>query len=1178
MRSIRKSIAESDDDATRSSLGGGSSAATAQRHIDLSLLRKPILTAITGFVEAFKAYEAGTEEIRKLLSSECDVLYECRVCRNIFRSLTNFISHKRVYCRKLFNAAQHFHFQNDGFLDQDIATILQAEQDSQNKAKKAHADILNKDLSSIIERLRRKQHKAGAELSMTDYYDKVNHKLTQDDLSRRQHLLQLDRVPATEAAVFQTVRIGVVDCMRTQVGELENLNNNNNDTVLGPDGKVLEPRSRPQSTLPVIRGPSEQYFKPIELEREGKAEDGGGGGEASEGHSCLECNLRFDTEKTLKLHTDMKHTPSTYVYTCPSCPKTFMQPGAVIRHLCNDHKKSMRRIKMMRDSILKRRVRADEVVVKGPSREVSRLLQAASSMSATNSSSQDGATGSSSYGMPDDHDEAAATRAWMENLEHFDQGPMCSYCGKTFERKAVLSTHMQTCVHKLRQTENGSVPPPPASSSSSSSGSSSRRSRTKDESSLPAVVTKIKLEPVEPTASDDSNSYDVPLSTLQARISQETKVVESVVTIKPEELALHEDVETSNRRKRKKPMIMLRNATDDISWETEEIVAEETSAVEVSVKPSVPIKRDVLEGSEVAKKAPRNRKKKTDESEVNEAHEKALIKRLEQGEEIECRCLKKYNDPEKYKRHLKVYHSRQRRFWCAICEFKGYRKVDTINHLMQEHKYEGDVEDLSSLINFQPVEKPKKAVAPSPANNEPINSIIEAVSRICDTSTTDISFMEVSTEQITMDSTTSSSVNVTLNTTTTTEVPTPEPSSPKKRPKRPTRALRESICITAEEDSSKKPTKPPVVPLEDSGSPTSRRPIRNRVKPVNKDFVYDLTHLLYKEEDFDKFPLVDLMQDKATHPSKPLQQPDSSRVPPVATISPSKRESLRSHVPKPIPSHLYRGAALKMATRQVELGRAAFHRPPELPQERSFIPSQMSPPRRITSIHDWPVVKKDRKIGSITKVPESDIQIKRRYAKRVSSIVDTLQPELNRERRKIIPRRNSVIPMRPRQSVSIEILNKLSASRTAAGLEVVQHTDIPPVVKCPNEAELRRVIEANLKDHRATMSLANPNGTTVEDLNGSSSTTASEEEVISPRKRITLMQRLQENRTKRMQEQNGITPTKEKPSTPTSSPSSPQPGTSSNAAMPGRAPSIRSLNVADMLHAKLKRFSSHSSH
>lgn len=1160
MRSIRKSIAESDDDATRSSSGGGSSA-TAQRHIDLSLLRKPILTTVTGFVEAFKAYEAGTEEIRKLLTSECDVLYECRVCRNIFRSLTNFISHKRVYCRKLFNAAQHFHFQNDGFLDQDIATILQAEQASQNKAKKAHADILNKDLSSIIERLRRKQHKLSTELSMTDYYDKVNHKLTQDDLSRQQHLLQLDRVPTTEAAVFQTVRLGVVDCMRTQVGELENLNNNNNNTVLGPDGKVLEPRSRPQSTLPVIRGPSEQYFKPIELEKDGKVPEDGSS-EPSGGHSCLECNLRFDTEKTLKLHTDMKHTPSTYVYTCPSCPRTFMQPGAVIRHLCNDHKKSMRRIKMMRDSILKRRVRADEVVVKGQSREVSRLLQAAST---TTSSSQDGGS-SFSAGMLE-HDEAAATRAWMENLEHFDQGPMCSYCGKTFERRAVLSTHMQTCVHKLRQTENGSVPPV----ASSSSSSSSRRSRTKDESLPPStVVTKIKLEPVEPPASDDSNSYDVPLSTLQARISQEAKdadkqqqrVVESVVTIKPEELALHDDLESSNRRKRKKPMIMLRNATDDISWETDELVEE--TVVEVSVQPSVPIKQDVFESSEVealkaAKKAPRNRKKKVDEN--DELHEKESMEKLQLGEEITCRCLKKYNDTEKYKRHLKVFHSRQRRFWCAVCEFKGYRKVDTINHLMQEHNYEGDAEDISSLINFQPVEKAKKPATVPPAppiNSEPINSIVEAVSRICDTSTTDISFVEVTADHVTLDSSATSSVNVTLSSTT--SVPTPEPGSLKKR-RRPTRALRESICIIPVEDSAKKQKPPNNDPPEDS--PTSKRPIRNRVKPVDKDFVYDLTHLLHKEEDLDDFPLPELVLDKPSPPAKPKSE--SSRVLPVNTISPSKRESLRSHVPKPIPSHLYRGAALKMATRQVELGLATLHRPPELPHERTFIPSQMSPPRRATMIHDWPVVKRDRKAGAIAK-QQSEIQIKRRYMKRVASIANTHLEELVREKRKTIPRRNSVIPMRQKLSASIEILNKLNATRTAAGLDVVQMADIPLMVKCPTEAEFRRMIDANLKDFRETMSQANPNGTTVEEL--SMEAASQEGEAVSPKKRITLMQRLQENRTKRMQEQNGIVSTKEKLPTPTSSP---QPESSSVVA----SSTPKSLNVADMLHAKLKRFSSY---
>lgn len=1137
MRSIRKSIAaESDDDATRSSSGGGSSA-TAQRHIDLSLLRKPILTAVTGFVEAFKAYEAGTEEIRKLLTNECDVLYECRVCRNIFRSLTNFISHKRVYCRKLFNAAQHFHFQNDGFLDQDIATILQVEQDSQNKSKKAHADILNKDLSSIIERLRRKQHKLSAELSTTDYYDKINHKLTQDDLSRQQHVLQLDRVPTNEAAVFQTVRLGVVDCMRTQVGELKSLNNNNNNTVLGPDGKVLEPQSRPQSTLPIIRGPEEQYFKPIELEKDGK--ESVESSDKQTAYSCQECNLQFDTEKTLRLHIDMKHTPSTYVYTCPSCAKTFLQPAAVIRHLCNDHKKSMRRIKLMRDSILKRRVRADEVVVKGPSREVARLVQAASGMS-TAGSSQDGANSSSDMM---ERDEAAATRAWMENLEHFDQGPMCSYCCKTFERKAVLSTHLQTCIHKLRQTENASVPP------ASSTSSSSRRSRNKEEPST--AVAKIKLEPVEPLPSDDSNSYDVPLSTLQARISQETKDTvtqpkedDRVVTIKPEELALHEDVESCNRRKRKKPTIFLRNATDDICWETEEVLEE--SVIEVSVSPTVPIKQEVPESSEVetvkSKKVPRNRKKKYDEKE--DQLERELIEKLEQGEEIICRCLKKYSDPEKYKHHLKVYHSRQKRFWCAVCEFKGYRKVDTINHLIQEHKYQGDVEDISSLINLQPVAKVKKTPPAVPSSNGQINSIIEAMNRNCDTSATDISFMEVSAAStVTLESRTSLA-NTSLENSSSTRVPTPEPQSqeaPKKR-SRPSRALRASICVVSPEDNNRKQILPSDDPLGDSAHPTSKRPIRNRVKPVDKDFVYDLTHLLHKEEDLDDFPLPELVQDKPSLPNKP--KTESSRVPPVNTISPNKRESLRSHAPKSIPVHLVRGSALKMASRQVDLGRAAFHRPPKLPHERTFIPALVTPPRRITTIQDWPVIKKDRKVGSITK-QESDIQIKHRYAKRVSSVVNTMIPQLAREKRRTIPRRNSVGPIRQKLSATIEILNKLNASRTAAGLELVRTVETPVMVKCPTEQEFRRLIEANLKDHRQKMSLANPNGTTVDDVSNAASTAAtaamlaSELEAVSPRKRITLMQRLQDNRNKRLQEKYGIATANDKP-TPSTPPQRPE--------------------------------------
>lgn len=49
-------------------------------------------------------------QLKGLLSNECDLLYECKVCRNIFRSLANFISHKRVYCKDNYSSTQHGHF------------------------------------------------------------------------------------------------------------------------------------------------------------------------------------------------------------------------------------------------------------------------------------------------------------------------------------------------------------------------------------------------------------------------------------------------------------------------------------------------------------------------------------------------------------------------------------------------------------------------------------------------------------------------------------------------------------------------------------------------------------------------------------------------------------------------------------------------------------------------------------------------------------------------------------------------------------------------------------------------------------------------------------------------------------------------------------------------------------
>lgn len=70
---------------------------------DLSALRKPIDTSLSSLRHVTKLFETGSEEVKCILAYECEVVYECRICRSLFRSLVNFISHKRIYCPEKFN-------------------------------------------------------------------------------------------------------------------------------------------------------------------------------------------------------------------------------------------------------------------------------------------------------------------------------------------------------------------------------------------------------------------------------------------------------------------------------------------------------------------------------------------------------------------------------------------------------------------------------------------------------------------------------------------------------------------------------------------------------------------------------------------------------------------------------------------------------------------------------------------------------------------------------------------------------------------------------------------------------------------------------------------------------------------------------------------------------------------
>lgn len=165
-----------------------------------------------------------------LLANECDIIYECKACRNIFRSLANFISHKRTYCTTNFNSSQHFHFRQN---DQDIATIIEhSDVQSSSKETKEHV----RDLGSIIDRLMRREQTSQV-ITLNDLYDQASQNLTQDEVIEKKQILQLDRMVNSDVAVYQTLKKDEGDSIKKEVNEIHDMFENV-QTVLGPDGKV----------------------------------------------------------------------------------------------------------------------------------------------------------------------------------------------------------------------------------------------------------------------------------------------------------------------------------------------------------------------------------------------------------------------------------------------------------------------------------------------------------------------------------------------------------------------------------------------------------------------------------------------------------------------------------------------------------------------------------------------------------------------------------------------------------------------------------------------------------------------------------------------------------------------------------------------------------------------------
>ncbi|XP_005175497.2 uncharacterized protein LOC101888282 [Musca domestica] len=1064
---------------------------------DISLLRQPMRTALTGFLEAKKAYENGTDEVRRLLLHECSIIYECNVCRNMFRSLVNFISHKRIYCKLSAEGNQR------PYSDHNSSVIIQpTEQRSQawfSKSRSTGSSPIptktsSRDLSKVIERLRRTEIKSTETLKDQNDDSKRNEwpttgpeekqELPGEQLKPEQNdpILQLESVPTSTQAVYQTLKpFNAKDSIRTEVNEVHNLLTNQK-TMIGPDGKAIVSNSfltattvnllpndtREESSL-VTALDSLNELKTLaisdklaDLQQQQQPEV-----------TCEMCQMTFQTEKTLNIHIQKKHNSSTYVFQCPTCSLTFLQPAAVIRHLANEHKKPLKRIRKMRESILKKRIQIGNVQVKGPCRELKGLQL---------DSTKDLLNGNNENVLSQPNGKPVST---------------CRYCQHTFEKRAAFATHLASCSAKNETAVKKEV-------------QTKIRVATKEEihTKLKNQSNKILDKSVEENQNNEPEIKTVDQKPLISKQETPNHGLISYfydcdanhlngVNIKQEP---HEDEFNSNST----------HATNgsDINEMFENLEKQtfgeglQTVSLDLMVSTQQQQQQDTQQelmagnvphenGCSTNEMYPEMKQEADGEEQMSEESAMETLSKVEipkkkpkgfrtvpVSKQLTCRCKicnKQFNALSNLRRHISMFHYRARRFGCSLCDYRAFRRYDIVNHLSFVHKMQGERESMAvEFVTMHDVKYSKDDV------EHDIVVVNEAGPTMTKTAGHDVKTYEnkgkrkkekflPEDEAVRKD---------------------PESESPIKIEARASPAK----CISKAVRSKLRKA------LSHEVEMGQRRPIRNRIKTVNSDFVYDLSSL--KEEPREQTIRIALKRRNTVGMADNKGNISADLAPPIKIVP----YRLRTEPLVPTNKESVKGYAARIYRNVVQEALAAPSTLPELPAERPLMRPRLSLPCRSDSLNA-PVIEAtelevarlestffdDSFLEKFAKKSNPSFKMKPLLALQHSPLNSILQ-KFENNCNKVQNSENS--PTHSSQE------NGLAGDESSIHFMNIETT--PP--KNPTLTVIDNPLE-DLHEHvLQQMDSSPPNGAHILESTSPPST---------PKKRITLMQRLAENRARR---------------------------------------------------------------
>ncbi|EEB14868.1 hypothetical protein Phum_PHUM332850 [Pediculus humanus corporis] len=383
---------------------------------DKSILRQPIDTGVRGVKDLIKAIVGGTQELQELLLNECTIIYECKICRNLFRSLANFISHKRIYCIKNFSffpdettkeekeiveenitESEKVNCNNEvNLTDAKVwlssDTIVPNNVKTEKNLKPTSPLKINRkcDIAKIADGLRQKTRKENLQSPETwarpMFHLDVDEKVMIRRSHSQNHFFPSDNINNSFLNNFYQNGKKLNDRENLSIEKVSSCN----EAVLQEDGKF---RVTPQGT---------------QLENNKNLKN----------FTCTICKTHFITKQVLSRHVQIHHK-ERICYPCPICRTFFPSPSSTYRHLSKDHHKTEQQIRRLRPKVL----------AKASKRK---LID----------------------GIRNKQEDVNNDRKFIQTFVGNEGVLSCNNCGKLFNRQAVLRVHLTSCKFKKMYTCN----------------------------------------------------------------------------------------------------------------------------------------------------------------------------------------------------------------------------------------------------------------------------------------------------------------------------------------------------------------------------------------------------------------------------------------------------------------------------------------------------------------------------------------------------------------------------------------------------------------------------------------------------------------------------------------------------------------------------------------------------